>query len=260
MTIQKTVLFGLTFLTLIPAASAQCRRSTGPGTTTLGPEYHTVGYQTFLTARKQAPVHDNTSVLQPATKPGSCQAGHCSRMTDLAGRFELLTHEACLDLYHNYSHEPQFQATYGDVYRVFRIARQLHATPDIPEQALQQQLAEADGLLHHIQNTVTSMSAARRRQVGIYDMNARLEQVEIVLHQLLENAGVTLNSGLEEPPAPESLGGAPEPPLAPAEPLAIAPEPPVAPPAPANTGQPLAPAATGDVSFTPEAPAAAGVN
>lgn len=260
MTIQKTVLFGLTFLTLIPAASAQCRRSSMPAFHDSNSVQQVTRYQKFAVVQQQIPVRQEIHVAHPPIAVVSCQAGQCSPLTELAGRFETLMHEACLDLFYNYGHEVHFKATYGDVYRLFQIARQLHNAQGISEHALQQQLAEADGLLHHIQSTVSSMSAVRRRQVGIYDMGARLEQIELVLHQILQDTGVTVNHGLEEPPTPEALSGVQQRPAASVQPLAFAPDPPVAPPAPATPGLPQDLPESGEVSFAPEAPAAAGVN
>ena len=86
--------------------------------------------------------------------------------------------------------------------------------------AIQSKLNGMDALFHHLQDDVRGWSRIPRRQIGTLGILTKLEMAEEALHHLMEDVGVSLSQGLEEPPLPETF--APQ-----SQGLSIAPPPPL---------------------------------
>ena len=69
----------------------------------------------------------------------------------------------------------------------------------------------ADALFHHIQDDVRAWHCVARRQIGTRGIVVKLEMAETTLLHLMEDVGVSVGAGVEEPPVPQNLPVVPAP-------------------------------------------------
>ncbi len=137
--------------------------------------------------------------------------GTFSHVDDLAVRFESLANELCLDLYYNYSHNVDFRGTYSEAYQVLEVARYIHDSEHRQDRvAIQNQLGGLDGLFHHVQDHVRGWARRHRRQIRNLGIQSKMNLLESMLHHLMSDAGVKLQSDtVEQAPRPEEQAPAP---------------------------------------------------
>ncbi len=197
MTFQRTVLFTIAGLIVSVNANAQCPQARRVVTTLPWNHHHLSYVRSHVTLHPQ---YRQTAELPPA--PSSIVYGGLTRTEELAAQLEILMNELCLDLYYNYSHNPNFQATYAEAYSLFQAAQYIHASEqNCDRETVAQRLGGADALLHHIENDVRGWTRISRRQIGSLGVVTKIEQAVDTLHCLMEDVGITLNNGLEVPPA-----------------------------------------------------------
>lgn len=213
MTIQKTVILGVAGLMMatVSTANAQCSRG-GRYRVPVIHSYRPIVHVTpRVSYRPQVHValRPQTGLLQPLPP---VSFGACSHVDDLASRLELLMNELCLDLYYNYSHNPGFPETYAEAYSLYQTAQSIHAAQHNFDRAtVQNQLAGADALFHHIQDDVFGWSRNPHRQIGALGLQERIDITEDTLHHLMEDVGVAIGPVREEPPVPGTFAPQPQP-------------------------------------------------
>ena len=219
MTIQRTVLLSLAAVlapaATTPTANAQCHRHRPIAVRPIHHGHHDHGHHRpsrYVAHRPHLDHHYlQTAQLPPA--PRTVAYGSFSHVDDLAARLEVLMNELCLDLYYNYSHNPGFHETYAEAYSLFQTTRYIHASEhNYDRDAIRQQLGGADALFHHIQDDVRGWSRIARRQIGTLGILTKMEMAEDTLHHLMEDVGVVVTPGLEEPPQPSALSALSVPP------------------------------------------------
>ena len=125
--------------------------------------------------------------------------GRYAHVDDLAGRLERQANELCLDLHHNYRHNPDFADTYREAYQILSTAKYIHAQEHQGDRAeVARRVDELDGRFHHVQSDIQGWSRRHRRQIGQSGLQAKLELVEATLHHLMNDVGV---KGAHVPPA-----------------------------------------------------------
>jgi hypothetical protein len=135
--------------------------------------------------------------------------GGCSHVDELAFELEVLLNDLCLDLYYNYSHNPDFHTTYVEAYDLLQVAKFMHAAEHQNDrEAMRNRLAGADALLHHLQDDVCGWTVLHRRHVGRLDTQTRFEVSLSTLHHLMNDVGVrpVETSESAPPPLPEREG------------------------------------------------------
>ena len=210
MTIQKTVLFGVASVAIASTATAQyCARV---HTVYAHPSYHRVHHLTYgYPQLSYSSVHHPQTVEIPPS-PENISFGGFSHVDELAARLEVLMNQICLDLYYNYSLNPDFHATYSEAYSLYQTTRFIHAAEhNYDRETVRQRLGGADALFHHIQDDVRGWHRVPRRQIGTLGIVAKLEMAEETLHHLMEDVGVSVGAELEEPPVPNNLPVVPGP-------------------------------------------------
>ncbi|HIE95580.1 MAG TPA: hypothetical protein EYG03_21240 [Planctomycetes bacterium] len=213
MTFQKTVLLGFALLLGGSTASAQYCARARAHTVYAHPSYHYLHHLTYPISQTSysSPHHPQTVELPP--NPAGISFGEFSHVDVLAARLEVLMNELCLDLYYNYSQNPDFHATYSEAYALYQTTRYIHAAEhNYDRETVRQRLGGADALFHHIQDDVRGWRRVSRRQIGTLGIATKLEMAEQTLHHLMEDVGVAVTPGLEEPPTPTSLPVVPPPP------------------------------------------------
>jgi hypothetical protein len=211
MTIQKTVLFGIASVVIAPTATAQyCART---HTVYAHPSYHRVHHLSYPYPQlNYSSVHHPQTVELPPS-PANVSLGGFSHVDELAARLEVLMNQICLDLYYNYSLNPDFHVTYTEAYSLYQTTRYLHAAEhNYDRETVRQRLGGADALFHQIQDDVRGWDRVSRRQIGMLGIVTKLEMAEETLHHLMQDVGVSVSSGLEEPPVPKNLPVVPAPP------------------------------------------------
>lgn len=226
MTISRTVFFSLAGLLLTTsAANAQyCSRSRS--VVIHVPRYHhyIAPQVTYHTTHR---ITSHGDILEAPPAPGSLPFGGFTRTDELANRLEVLMNELCLDLFYNYSHNPGFRETYAEAYSLYKTVQFIHACEhNYDRPVVQERLAGADALFHHIEDDVCGWTRIPHRQIGTLGINAKMDMIEETLHCLMEDVGVSLTPGLEEPPLPDSIAPSP---VAPAAHSLTVPAPPAVP-------------------------------
>ena len=212
MTIQRTALCALAMLTFAfiqSNASAQCSRTRPVYINPYGHHHHHHPLTTAYAGQYSAHHSGYTQTALLPSIPTKCTFGACSHVDDLALRLEILMNELCLDLYYNYAHNPGFPETYSEAFSLYQIAKSIHAAEHhFNREAVRQQLTGADGLFHHIQDDVKGWSRHSQVQIGTLGIITKMAMAEETLHHLMEDVGVSLSTGLPEPPVPTALNGA----------------------------------------------------
>jgi hypothetical protein len=118
-------------------------------------------------------------------------------------RLETLANQLCLDLHHNYAHNPGFAETYREAYQLLDVARNVRtAEQQRDRDVIALQLEEIDTLVHHVQDDVRGWTRYQRRQIGQRDAAWKLDRIAATLHVLRNNGGVNSTFNVQAPPPP----------------------------------------------------------
>ncbi len=129
--------------------------------------------------------------LPQAPRPMAVKFGSFSHHEELAERLEALANQFCLDLYHNYQQNPNFDEVYDEAYKLLQAAKYVHSKDNQGDHAaIQRSVNSIDELFHHIQGDIRGWASANRRQVGPLNLAAKTEEFEAVLHHLMYDIGV----------------------------------------------------------------------
>ena len=110
---------------------------------------------------------------------------------DLASRrLETLARQVCLDLHHNYSHNPGFAQTYAEAYRMMDAAQfvySAHERRDVDHRAVFARLDEIEELARHLQDDVRRWTRYPQREIGQGDVAWKLDRVEATVQQVRDD-------------------------------------------------------------------------
>lgn len=158
-----------------------------------------------------------------AARPVEIQFGGFAQFGELSARLVRLANDLCLDLHHNYPHNAGFADTYRAAYQIFETAKFVSANQgDRPEIA--RRVNELDALFHQVQSDARRFRRRFVRQIAGTGLQAKLNEVETTLHDLMQDVGVMGTHGAP-PPAPAPAAPPANAELAPPPPLP-APNPP----------------------------------
>ncbi len=173
------------------------------------PHMDNVNHGTYYRHNGHSYYHPQTATLgtlQAPPTPEEITFGGYGHVDDLAMRLETLMNELCLDLYYNYSHNPEFLVTYSEAYSLLETARFIHAAEHAHDRdAISRKLGGADALFHHVEDDVLGWSRVHHRQIGTLGIISKMDMAESVLHHLMQDVGVKPEI-IEQAPAP-SVGG-----------------------------------------------------
>jgi len=173
------------------------------------PHLNTINHGTYYRENGHSWYHPQTAfpgTLEAAPTPQEITFGGFGHVDDLAQRLELLLNDLCLDLYYNYSHNPEFHETYSEAYSLLETAKYIHAAEHANDRdAISRKLGGADALFHHVEEDVRGWSRVHHRQIGTLGILSKMEMTESVLHHLMEDVGVQPEIP-EQAPAP-GIGG-----------------------------------------------------
>lgn len=138
--------------------------------------------------------------------------GSFSHIDDLAIRLEQLTNELCLDMYYNYRHNRGFRETYRETYEIYQLAKYIHEEEHHGHRdEIARKLGGLDALFHHIEDDVRGWHRHHHRQIGTLGIVDKMQRIEDTIHHLMNDVGVAVSGGLEEPPRPYEGEVAPRP-------------------------------------------------
>ena len=125
------------------------------------------------------------------SRPTAMTFGGFSHTDELAARLEFLSNEFCLDLHHNYRHNPGFAETYREAYDLLQQAKAAHNEEHRGHREhLVEIITKMDPLFHHVEEDVETWSRDHHRQIGQLGIIDKMQQMEAVIHHMLYDAGV----------------------------------------------------------------------
>lgn len=148
--------------------------------------------------------------MRPATpvQPTALQFGSFSHVDDLSGRLATLANEFCLELHHNYGHNPGFAPIYAEAYRILQAAKYAHGNEHQGDRAaLTRTLSEIDPLFHHVQSEMANWERQERRAIGQVTVADKVQQMEALIHHTLFDIGVKPQHDEQAEQAPPPGGG-----------------------------------------------------
>jgi hypothetical protein len=150
-------------------------------------------------------------VTRAAPRPSRTETG--GDVQQLSERLERLSNEVCLDMHHNYRHNPGFAETYRDAYKILDTARYIHDTGHQNNRdEIARRLIEAHDLFRQVQEEVGRWSRRPARQIGQGSALTKLGAVESALHQLITSVSMeSATDGSETAPPPAELEIPPSP-------------------------------------------------
>lgn len=138
----------------------------------------------------QGTIYQQPSVQQ-SQEPVQIEFGQRRYVAELADQLQVLSNELCLDLYENYSGNPNFKATYTDAYAVLSFAKYLQAEGNnVPQTQLIEEMSGIDSLFHEVEETVATWTPQQRKKISELDTPTRLEFIEETIHHLMYDIGV----------------------------------------------------------------------
>ena len=140
----------------------------------------------------------NSGDFGTAPQLQTIQFGSFSHVDDLASQLETEMKYFLLDMHYNYAHNHGFRTTYAEAYRLYEVAKYIHAAEHQQNRAaIRQQLGGMDALFHHLEEDVETWTRHNHYPVGHLGIRAKMNQIESTLHHLMNDVGVEL-----APPAP----------------------------------------------------------
>lgn len=124
-------------------------------------------------------------------RPVPMQFGGSRYLTELAERIEFLANELCLDLHHNYDHNPRFKEIYREAYQFLQATKFIHDRSHHGDrEAIRRSVGQIDDLFHHIQEDLAILKRQERRSVGQYGFQGKIEELQALIHHLMYDQGV----------------------------------------------------------------------
>jgi hypothetical protein len=152
-----------------------------------------------------------TRVAQrPATpvQPTALEFGSFSHVDDLSGRLATMANELCLELHHNYGHNPGFAPIYAEAYQILDAAKYAHSKEHQGDRAgLARTLGGLDPLFHHVQEEMAAWNRDEHKTIGQLTIDDKLQQMEALLHHTLFDVGVKPQHDEHATQAPPPGGG-----------------------------------------------------
>lgn len=153
-----------------------------------------------------------TRVAQRPAKPvqpTAVEFGGFSHVDDLSGRLATMANELCLELHHNYGHNPGFAPIYAEAYQILDAAKYAHSKEHQGDRAgLARTLGGLDPLFHHVQEEMAAWNRNERKTIGQLSIDDKLQQMEALLHHTLFDVGVKPqhDEHSEQAPLPDGSG------------------------------------------------------
>ena len=136
--------------------------------------------------------------------------GGFSRVDELGHRLETLANDYCLELHANYSRNPGFDDTYREAYEILEIAKYIHEEEHHGHRdEIAQEMKKLDDLFHHVGGIVSGWQPDRQRHQhdNIPAKDQIQQQMETVIHHLMNDVGVKPNAPQGGPPQQEHSHG-----------------------------------------------------
>ncbi len=183
------------------------------------PTHHSQGtYYTYedrhyyTPALPAPPVVVVQQVPPPAPRPVEVEFGSFRHFEDLATRLEALLNQFCLDLHHNYQHNPRFNAVYREAYQVLQAAKYMHGAEHRGDRnALRRSADNMDDLIHHLGAEMRGWTRDEHRLVGQLSLAAKREEIEALIHHLMFDVGIKPDHDRDEVAPPPRDEVAPPP-------------------------------------------------
>lgn len=117
--------------------------------------------------------------------------GGFTQYQDLAGRLAVDVNALCLDMYHNYQDNKNFDDVYAEAYGVLQAAKYLQGNEHKGDHnAIGKRVAEVHRLFHHVMDETRGWTRTARKQVGAFALEEKTANVEAILHHLVYDAGI----------------------------------------------------------------------
>jgi hypothetical protein len=128
---------------------------------------------------------------QRAPRPVAMQFGGSRHLVELGERLETLANELCLDLHHNYGHNPRFKEVYAEAYQFLQATKFIRDRGHQGDrEAIRRSVTKIDNLFHHIQDDLAILKRQERRPVGPHGLEAKTEELQALIHHLMYDQGV----------------------------------------------------------------------
>lgn len=146
-------------------------------------------YYTYEDTRYYTPA--KVSGGTTAYKPVAIEFGAFAHVDELSTRLERVANQLCLELHHNYRHNPGFKETYREAYRILSKAKYVHDSGHGGDQeAIRKTLSDMDIEFHHVVEEFQGWSRHVHRPVGHGDVGPKVAEIEALIHHLLYDVGV----------------------------------------------------------------------
>lgn len=143
-----------------------------------------------------------------APRPVNMEFGASKHLVELAERIEALANELCLDLYHNYRHNPRFNEVYGEAYQLLQAAKFVHNLEHQGDrEGIRRTATKIDDLFHHVQEEVVGLERQENRRVGQLGLEAKTEELQALIHHMMYDQGVKPKHDEEERVGPDAPAG-----------------------------------------------------
>jgi hypothetical protein len=126
-----------------------------------------------------------------APRPVKLVFGANRYIDELAERIESLANELCLDLHHNYRHNPRYKEIYGEAYQLLQTAKFVHAKEHWGDrEGLRRSVTRLDELFHHVQQDVVALERREARRIGVHGLEGKTEEMEALIHHMMYDQGI----------------------------------------------------------------------
>lgn len=124
-------------------------------------------------------------------RPVVVEYGGFSHVEQLSSRLESAANLLCLDLYHNYRHNPGFREVYREAYQILTKAKYIHGSEHGGDkEAIRQTLSAIDNQFHHVVTDLQGWTRDVHRHVGHGDIGEKIAETEALIHHLMYDVGV----------------------------------------------------------------------
>lgn len=126
-----------------------------------------------------------------STQPVQLVFGGFGYVDDLSGRLAFYLNELCVDLHHNYSHNPNFNETYRGAYELLQTAKYIHDNQSVlPREEIVAQVTGMEGYLYYLYDELSTWTRVERQTVGTLGLQSRLDLIEATLQHLMYDVGI----------------------------------------------------------------------
>jgi hypothetical protein len=128
---------------------------------------------------------------QRPPQPVAMQFGASRHLHELATRIEFLANDLCLDLHHNYGHNPNFREVYREAFQFLQATKFILNREQLGDrEAIRRSVTQIDNLFHHIQEDLHVLKKIERRAIGQHGMPGKIEEMQALIHHLMFDQGV----------------------------------------------------------------------